>query len=79
MLKRPGHGLAHGVCPGVLRHRSFDVLRLSALPVRCDDEMARHRVGGIGSQARAHQVEARVEPGGRSGGGQDVAVVDVQH
>ena len=56
----------------------LDVLGLPALAVRGDDEGPRDGVGRSRAQACAHEMEAGVEPGGRPGRGEDVAVVDVE-
>jgi len=61
------------------RHRALVVLRLSALPVRSDDQAPCHPVRRLSPEPGAHQVQAGVHGGGGAGRGQDVTVVDVQH
>lgn len=56
-----------------------DVLRLPAAALQRGDGQAR-RVGGDGrAVVAAHDVQAQVQPGGRTGGGENPAVVGVEH
>jgi hypothetical protein len=47
--------------------------------VRGHHQAARHPVGGRGAEPAAYQVQAGVDRRGGTGGGQHVAVVDVEH
>ena len=55
-----------------------DELRLAAVPVRRHDHPARDRVGHRGAVVQPDQMQAGVNPRGRAGAGDDLAVVDVQ-
>lgn len=61
------------------RHRALDVLRLSAPPVRSDDQAPCHPVRRLSPEPGAHQMQAGVHGGGGASRGQDVTVVDGQH
>ncbi len=58
--------------------RAVDVLGLAAVPVRRYDGAAGHVVGDRRAVVAAHHVQAQVDPGGHTGRGQHVAVVDEQ-
>lgn len=62
----------------LVRHRAGDVLGLVALTVRSHDELARHRGRSVGTQMRAHDMQAGVYGRGRANRGQDVPVVEVE-
>ena len=73
MLRRPREQRARGVGFG-LAHRRPDELRLAAVAMRRDDHAAGGGGGDAGAELATHQVQRRVDAGGRAGAGEDVAV-----
>ncbi len=60
------------------RDGAGDILRLAALAMRRQHQPARDGVGDLGAEILADDVEAEVDAGGRTGGGQHVAVIDIE-
>ena len=79
VLLCPGDGVGEQVRRVELRHRRVDVLGLTSVAVRRDDQVAGHPGGGHGPVVAADQVQAEVDGGRAARRGQDVAVVDVEH
>ena len=57
----------------------FNVLRLSALPVRGDHQTACYPVRCLRPEPGPHEMQARIQSGCRAGRSQHVTMIDVQH
>ena len=70
MLERPMEDEADVLVGATRRHRLIDVLRLPAITMRWYNQPAGDVVGRLGAVVHPHDVEAEVDAGRRSRGGQ---------
>jgi hypothetical protein len=79
MLDHPDQGVGEGLGRWRIGHRRVDVLRLAAVAVGLDDQLAGEPPGDLGPAIEPNDVQAQIEAGRAAGRSEDVALVDVEH
>ena len=60
-------------------HGTFDVLRLTTLPMGRQNQAASHLIGDLRSPVAPDKMQTQIQPGGTSRRGQDTPVIHVKH